>query len=514
MRLLAALLALIASPAAAQPVVTSAAPEAVAVSLYRDPDRGVDDAIDLDDLEGFAVISETRTVDLPPGKATIRFEGVASGILPESAIVIGPPVAEKNQDRRLLSQRGLLDAFTGQRVTLRRTDPATGRVTEEPATIRSDPDRVVVQTAAGVEALRCTGLRETLLYPGVPPGLSAKPTLSVLTVDQPGGRLTVTLTYITSRFDWQADYIADLAPDARSASLLAWLTMASGDSTSFVDARTFALAGKVGRVEDKDGDDYGDRDDGAEPIRYSCWPAGTTTSNLAPPPVPPPPMMALEMASYDGEIVVTGSRVSAPAFDAALSVVAAQEALGDLKLYRIPVPVTVAARSQKQVAFLVKPRVKGEMVYRTQLYGSDADDVELLFRFRNRREDGLGEPLPGGQVTLYQTAGGRRALVGLSTVDARAGGPEVEREFGEAGNVYVEIEARAEGGAWARNRLVVTNANPRPIIFEAELRTGTSYRYTGFSGRLVKKPGKQVWRVTVPANGAAAFSYRALEVED
>jgi hypothetical protein len=40
---------------------------------------------------------------------------------------------------------------------------------------------VVLETPDGIEALRCTGVPETIVYDGVPDGLSAKPTLSVRT---------------------------------------------------------------------------------------------------------------------------------------------------------------------------------------------------------------------------------------------------------------------------------------------------------------------------------------------
>ena len=46
---------------------------------------------------------------------------------------------------------------------------------------------------------------------------------------------------------------------------------------------------------------------------------------------------------------------------------ARQEDLGDLKLYRLPEPVTVAAYGQKQVAFLQRPAVPVELVYRQRL---------------------------------------------------------------------------------------------------------------------------------------------------
>lgn len=52
------------------------------MTLYRDPDRG-EGAIDRDEPSSFALIAETRTVTLPRGVATVRFEGVAGGIVPK-----------------------------------------------------------------------------------------------------------------------------------------------------------------------------------------------------------------------------------------------------------------------------------------------------------------------------------------------------------------------------------------------------------------------------------------------
>ncbi|HYD38386.1 MAG TPA: hypothetical protein VEA60_12275, partial [Allosphingosinicella sp.] len=243
-RLVALLLWAVPGGAAAQSVVTSAAPDAVGVTIYGDPKRQADDFVDLDDrLGGYAFVTETRIVDLPPGEVTVRFEGVASGIQPQTAILVGTDPAEKNQDRLLLSEGGLIDAFTGQRVILRRTDPATGRAVEESVRIRSGNDGLIVETAAGFEALQCSGLPEAPIYPGVPAGLSAKPVLSVKTRDQPGGRLRLTLSYLANDFDWQANYVGQLSPDTKSLDLSAWLTLASRDDTSFPGAEAVVVAG-------------------------------------------------------------------------------------------------------------------------------------------------------------------------------------------------------------------------------------------------------------------------------
>ncbi|MEO5587420.1 MAG: hypothetical protein ABIQ81_06985, partial [Novosphingobium sp.] len=400
----ALLLAILPLPAfAAPPLVTSIAPDKVAVTLYRDPDRG-DGAIDRASPSSFALIVETRTVTLPPGETVVRFEGVASGIVPQSAILFGASPRERNRDAALLSQKGLVDSFTGQRVILRRTDPATGKVTEETATVRSAADRLVVTTARGSEAVYCSGLNQTLIYPGVPQTLSAKPVLSMTTKDQPGGTVTITLAYLATGFDWDATYVATLGDDGKSLALLGWLTMASGDDTTFPEATAAAVAGRINRSRETR-DDTGQR--AVNEARYldrqfGCWPAGTTSDidNQVPPPPPPAPPMMMEMMAPSADMVVTAQRARAGLAKAA--VVAQAENLGDLKLYSIPVPVTVAARSQKQVAFLSKERIAGQLLYRAQVSSGEPEGPQMLFRFRNRKADGAGDPLPAGKAVLYQ----------------------------------------------------------------------------------------------------------------
>jgi hypothetical protein len=496
---------------AAPPVVVSSAPDKVGVTIYRNPGGGSE--MSLDDLGGFALIAETRTVDLPPGEVVIRFEGVASGIVPQSALIFGADVREKNRDAALLSKRGLLDAFTGQRVTIRRTDKATGKVVEEAATLRSSQAGVVIQTARGIEPVFCTGLSETLIYPGVPATLSAKPTLSMTTKDQPGGKATITLVYLSGQFDWRANYIAQLNADATAIDLFAWLTMASNDDTSFVNAQTAAIAGKVNRVE-------GDGEPESEPdyeVNYNCWPA-----TPLPPAVAEPAPMAM---GFEGDIVVTAQRREA-LMDSAVPInvvsKALLEALGDLKLYRIPMPVTVAARAQKQVAFLTKPRVKGRLIYRVR--PGDRDSPDMLFRFKNDKANGLGEPLPAGGVALFQQAAGQRMLVGEASIPDKTIDEEVDLVFGDASNVISAdtwdpaFERRrggrvAKGGDVEDRILTVTNANPVPVNFEAEFGTTEDKDFSRFSGRMVKRPGKTVWVVTVPANGEATLKYRAIDRE-
>ena len=472
-RLLAWLLLMVATPvAAAPPVVLSAAPDAVAVTLYRDPSRG-DGAINRDDPTAFALIAETRTVTLPPGEVVVRFEGVAGGIVPQSAILFGTPPRERNRDAALLSQGGLIDAFTGQHVILRRTDAGSGKVVEERATIRSAADRLVIETPRGVEAVYCSGLNQTLLYPEAPASLSAKPVLSMTTKDQPGGKVTITLAYIATGFDWDATYVATLADDGKSMALFAWLTMASGDETSFVDATTSAVAGRINRSDETRDDTGRDARNRAAWLNRSagCWPAGTT-SEVGYPPPPPPGAAPMDMLMEADGIVVTGQmRRDSKAMNAPMSiatVTAKSENLGDLKLYRIPVPVTVAARSQKQVAFLQKERVTGQLVYHSKVYRDEPEAPEMLFRFRNRKSDGIGDPLPAGKAVVYQDSAWGNMVVGESSLPDKAVDEEVEMVFGEPANVTLETVTQSGANGRQRSHSVTIRNAVDPKVWKVD----------------------------------------------
>ena len=503
--MLAGLLLAAAAAAGAQPVARSAGPQAVAVTVYRAPGRGPGEGMDLRWLNGFALVTETRRISIPAGDSEVRFEGVAGGILPESSIVSGFPdgVREKNQDRWLLSPGSLLDASLGRRVHLRRTSPATGAVRETEAVVRSGAGgAVVLETPDGVESLRCDGLRSTLAYDRVPAGLSARPTLSVRVRSPRRHRATVTLSYIASGFDWQADYVAELSPDGAKMDLFAWLTLANGDETGFRDAATQAVAGRVNRSSASPPRPQ------APPLVLRCWPAGTTTSDLE------------EKVFEKEEIVVTGSRLmmamEVPMVETPLpppspppAMMARQEELGDLKLYRIPEPVTVAARSQKQVALLAREGVKVETVYRVDAStrGTGSLVVTRVLSTRNTLQEGLGLPLPAGRLVLFGMGRARPLLLGRGFVGDRAVGEKVEIPVGPANSVAARaarLSVEADGKEeW---ELTVSNAQPAPVRFEAQL-MGGDLELTSPTP-LADRDGRPLWTVMVPANGEASLRYR------
>lgn len=483
------LLSLLASPLFPLPglplhawadTLASPAPDKVAVTLYRGgegPFQALNDWEREEALKrGLILVTEARTMDLPAGRHTLRFEGVADGLIPQSVALEGLPgqVTERNYDYALLSPGTLVARSLDQPVKIVRTNRKTGRRTEETAILRQGPNGAVLQTAGGVEALGCSGGAEGLVFDKIPAGLNDKPSLSA-EVDIPAAtRATLVLSYLATGVNWQADYVARIHPDGATLDLTGWLTLVNASGTSFADAPTQAVAGKLAREAVEVNHGQG----GA--LERECWPQGTTHPRRSPRPpaiMPPPPA---PMAMADGftardaiveEIVVTGSRRR----------LAEQSELGDYKLYTLPEPVTVAARQTKQVALLDQKNVAFQRLYVVALSASDdydeADDppsARVVLRLSNKPDQGLGKPLPSGALAVMETTGGLPAFAGEQAMRDVAVGQPFDLEIGEAMDVrarprLVSEEARRHDRVRRVYEIDLSNAKTAPVTVELRL---------------------------------------------
>lgn len=515
--------------------VEASAPQKLAVTVYRDPERGVGEAMDRDWPEGFAMISETRTVTLPPGRSTLRFTGVAEGMVAVSAIVTGLPggTIEKNRNADLLSPAALVDGTLGNRVTITRTNPATGQASSESAVVRTRADGgLVLQTQAGFEAVRCSGLPEKLTFDRVPAGLSAQPVFTLETQSEQVGTYTVTLTYLAWGFDWEASYVGHLREGASrdgevTLSLLSWLTVLNDNGQSFPDAELMAVAGKL-NVE-SDFEDLADPPT-AEPLRLVCYPFGSTAAGSPyavppppPPPAPPPPPSmdsVTALTSVDAEVIVTGSRRSA-----APAMVANEEGLGDLKLYRVPEPVTVAAKGQKQVAFLAKEGVRGRFVYVRDCDPYDEWDdsivqpTGILFATENTQARGLGAALPNGALTLYEPSSQGEQLVAETRLRDFAKGEEIELALSESAQVFAGCTAAEgsepdeEGRRWTTLVAEATNANPAPVTVRFRIGGSADWQLRNVRGARIKD-GQWIVEQRIPANSRRRLSWKVRRTQN
>jgi hypothetical protein len=507
--------------------VVAGAPLERSVTVYRAPNEQSTEELDLMYLGGFALVTETRRVELPAGISRIRFEGVANDIEPQTALISGLPstVIEKDEDTRVLTPTELIAASLGHDVVLVRTYPKTGHSTRTPGVIVSDAEGgVVFQSAEGVEALRCSGLPETFRFdPKI--DLGATPTLSVQVQSPAAASATITLSYLAEGFDWAADYVATLSDDGRTMDLGAWVTLANSNDVSFPDASTQVVAGRLNRVEEED--DTVGRASQPERILARCWPQRNTSSpdqtinTQEPRPMAPMAMAAASQAELQETIVVTAQKR------------AELEQLGDLKLYRIPETTDVQSHQMKQVRLLDRSDVPVETYYRADLwaaYESEFLPAQHWIRSRNDVQHHLGLPLPRGRIQTFAPAQGTSLLIGEGTMRDTTLNEDVEYRIGDSNDVFVQSVTESNTVSAARpgrpppklrhvhrfesakvddiQRVEITNASSSAVAFELHVALASSEQLIRAAPAPAGTPAQPIFKLRVPAAGTVTIRYQ------
>jgi hypothetical protein len=210
-----------------------------------------------------------------------------------------------------------------------------------------------------------------------------------------------------------------------------------------------------------------------------------------------------------GTVVVTASRI------------AEVSNLGDYKLYTLPEPTTVAANQTKQVAFLDQAAVRYQridLVPVGRVYGFDPQPqaATALIRLQNKVSDGLGRPLPGGAVTVFEPKGdGALSLGGQTSLKDTPVGQRVQWSLGPSDVVtYDAVQQELtypehDGHTFERSEVLVTvrNAGARAALVEVRL-AQSNLQVLSESRRHGRDGAYAVWSLEVPAEGEATLRYR------
>jgi len=547
-------LAALTGAAHAQEVqIVSARPDSVSVTIYRDL---------------FALVTETRTVDLPKGPVTLVFDGVVDSLIPQSAVIADTQraVAESNFDFERLTPANLLRNSIGRNVTLTRTNRAIGKASQVSATlVAANRNGVVFRTLDGNEALLCSGIPEKLSFEALPDDLHATPRLSIRLASGAAGKRQVRVSYLAQGFAWSANYLGHMHAD--SMDLSGWITLGNLTGASLRGAEVQLVAGRLNLLdadEQRGTSTFGetqtfstdevleaqraerllemfeDLDSGDLDFEYfgGCYPLGTTSTRDAIGYIDsinaedigafPDSNTAEALQRVTGvegemldEVVVTGFRAS----------MAVRENLADYQLYRLPVRTDLNARQTKQVAFLQKPGVKIDRFYGVRFAEDeeypdgegDSMATQVKIAWRNRTEDGLGEPLPSGIIRMFEDSGSGTVFAGDSHMSDSPVNAPMEIAIGWSPDLSVVVESAFDEPppgpmtlltrrAWMPLDLRIINAKPRPVV--VEIRQGKLFyvfedlQVTRASEPPKRKAGDYAWRLTVPANGEARLSYK------
>lgn len=420
-------------------------------------------ALGLTVYEGFAVVRESRPV--PGGAREVVWPDVPPSLDPGSVVVRadGEPLEVRRQIWEApLSEGAALASAVGAPVTLVGPDG-----TRTAATLES----------ADGPTFRA-GERLIVDWPGavelpLPPDAAAGAALRWELASPSPSNLTV--AYVADGFGWAADYVAVLGDDV--LSLDASVTIENQTGIAFADADLQLVAGEVRRAG------------GFEPPR----PAMRVGDAMA------------EMAAQDVQPAVP---------------------LGDVQLYTVERPVTIAPLGATRISLFRTARVpvRREHVLAGQpwWFQTPAPDLpavehpQVRLRFENRGLAGADQPLPAGDLHAWrEDERGVLQFVGGAPIAHTPSGEEVVVTIGAAFDIvaeraqtdYRQLDPRTFESAW---RIVIRNRGRAPasvLVIE---------RMPGFEWTIVEEshPHERVdaqvvrWSVPVPAGGEATLTYR------
>lgn len=363
-------------------------------------------------IPGFAVVRETRSLSLAEGRGEVRFSDVAALIDPTTVTFesltdpAGTQVLEQAFQFDLVDSARLLERYVDREIAVEQAhggtvDRASGKL---------------LSTAGGLTLLAPDGkvriLREhrSIELPSLPGGLIARPTLVWDVAARRGGAHQARVGYQTEGLTWWADYnveYADAKDGACRLDVLAWVTLINRSGATYRDAQLKLVAGDVQRVRP------------AAPARGYA------------------PRAALAEEKVAG-------------FE--------QKAFFEYHLYTLGRPTTLPDRSTKQIELFSPARgvaCERRLVYEgarvppyagpepltDRGYGTDANrKVDVLLAFANRKERGLGMPLPAGKVRVSQRdpADGSLEFVGEDVIDHTPRGETLRIRLGSAFDVVGE----------------------------------------------------------------------------
>lgn len=248
-------------------IYSTSEPGGISPGIYQ-PAYGANNAYAANQIPGFAIVRQERTVTLKPGEDTLRFQDVAALIDPTTVLFAsltdptGTHVLEQNFVYDLVNTQALLEKFIDRPITVVSDDDAgfggksikAGGSTLSGTLLSAANGQLVLQTSdldAPIQILMKTPQRVGLSE--LPGGLITRPTLIWKLRSDGGGEQRTRVSYETQGITWWADYNAVFAEGADenhgTLDLSAWVSIINQSGATYHDAKLKLIAGDVQRIQ-------------------------------------------------------------------------------------------------------------------------------------------------------------------------------------------------------------------------------------------------------------------------
>jgi hypothetical protein len=428
-----------------------------------------------------ALIRDVRNLMLPSGAFRLKFMDIAATVNPATVHFrsLNDPeklgVIEQNYEYDLLEPAKLLHKYVGKEVTLVRSYQENGTTKHEEikATLLSDNNGPVWKIGNDI----VTGMfAESYRFPEVPANLYERPTL-LMSLENSGARKQqVEASYLAGNLSWNADYVLTVARDDKNADLDGWVTVVNNSGTAFRNARLQLVAGELNRV-------------------------------------------------------ATDTRRSSMEMNAAIPMAKAaqqfqQEAFSEYHLYSLGRKTSVEDKETKQISLLQGSGVPVEKIFMVngqsyyyrnqQAPGAPLKDPVLVYyKFRNEEKNGLGIPLPAGNVRVYQKdSKGGILFAGEDRIDHTPKDENVNIHIGNAFDVVAEHKQtdykRIDTHTWEMEfEITLRNHKDTPVTVQVNEPIGGDWEMLSSTYKATKTAAFAAqFIVPVAKDGTSVLRYR------
>ncbi|MBR3654931.1 MAG: DUF4139 domain-containing protein [Elusimicrobia bacterium] len=420
--------------------------------------------------DNFALVRDTKEVDVKVGKQTIEVDDVSAKIDPTSVLpkflsdANNITILEQNYDFDLVNSNKLLQKYIGKDITVERYLPnsqkekISGKLlsVQGGTIIKTNNDKIVINPSGEIS------------LPKMPDGLMLKPTLSWLINSKVAGKKKLELTYKTTGFSWVADYVAVLDKDDKKVDLNAWVTINNTSGATYKDAKLKLVAGDVNTVK----------------------PATRAT----------------------GVMLAKNAVMAEAAYDEAGF---QEQSFFEYHIYQLQRKADLKDNEKKQIEFTAAQNVPVEKKYTYQ--SSKNNKVEISLKFKNNKASNLGIPLPKGKVRVFKSDGDSIEFVGEDTIDHTPENKDMRLTLGNAFDVTAEKKMTSSSRNNSSKQseetyeIVLKNAKKEAVKVDViETFYGWSnWKITSNSHKFENKDSSSVvFEIDVPAKSETKVTYK------
>lgn len=414
--------------------------------------------------QDLGLIRDVRQVPRINKGQTLYIKGISHQLMSETLqIENAGQIIEQNLNRNLISTEALLQAHIGRSLTVARLNPATGQESRFEATLLSKTgNQVVIQRENQIETIPADNGNWRFIFPSIPQGMLSKPSLEVRSSGTKAASDAV-LTYLSHGLSWQMDYAIMLDKSGKQLSLNGLATLTNRSGVDYPDSKILLMAGQVNQLT-------------AAPLHKQ---------------------RAVMMAMSDAAVAESGQ----------------PQSFQDYQLYKLPRSTSLLNDQTKQVSLISADGVSSdkEYLYSFPVYaGPDRamyeDKPNILLKFQNQQQDGLGFPLPAGNARVFSPDDdGNNHFIGSAPLRHSTLGQTISLPIGKAFDLSIKRHQsefkKSYDSHLVGQTLTLRNNKTQPVTIKVNVDFNQPWKIEESSHPTLQiNASRAQWQISIPAN--------------